>query len=116
MPFAVSALYAAGGLYSTAEDLSRWHEALFTHQLLDEAQLQKMLTAYTTNEDGNDWGYGFFMDDMNGQPWAGNGGMFDGYGARIVRYLDNQITVVLLSNQDGEIFMIAEQIDKLFLQ
>ncbi len=116
MPFAVSALYAAGGLYSTAEDLLRWHEAIFNYQLLDEAQVQKMLTVYTTNEDGNDLGYGFLMNEINGQTWAGNGGMFDGYAARIVRYLDNQITVVLLSNQDGEIFTIAEQIDNLFLQ
>lgn len=116
MPFAVSALYAAGGLYSTAEDLFRWHEALFGYQLLDETQVQKMLTAYTTNEDGNDLGYGFLMNKIAGQTWAGNGGMFDGYAARIVRYLDNQITVVLLSNQDGEIFTIAEQIDTLFLQ
>ena len=30
------------------------------------------------------------MNEIEKQPWAGNGGRFDGYAARIVYYLDDQ--------------------------
>lgn len=112
--FDVSSLYASGGLHSTAEDLFRWNEALYNAQLLDETQLQKMLTWHADIDGDQGSGYGIVVGEYFGRKWAGNGGFFDGYGATIGRYLDERITVVLVGNQDMEIFAISEQVDKSF--
>lgn len=110
----ISAFYAAGGLYSTAEDLFRWNEALYNGQLLDETRLQKMLTWHATTANNQGSGYGIVVSEEDGRKWAGNAGAFTGYAARIVRYLDERVTLVLIGNQDMEIFALGEPLDKLF--
>lgn len=109
-----TAFYAAGGLYSTVEDLFRWNEALYNGQVLNETQLQKMLTAHITTDGGNGWGYGLATNEHYGHKWSANGGVADGYAVRNFRYLDDQITILLLCNQDVDISQLGEQVDKMF--
>jgi CubicO group peptidase (beta-lactamase class C family) len=113
--FDPSSLYAAGGLYSTAEDLFRWYEALFNGQVLNEAQLQKMLTAHAISEFGQGSGYGIVVDEDFGRPWAGGGGGLGGYQAVITRYLDERVTILLIGNQDTDIFGISYEVEERFL-
>lgn len=112
--FDPSSLYASGGLYSSAEDLFRWNEALYNGQVLNEAQLQKMLTAHATTEFDQGSGYGIVVAESFGRPAAGNGGFFDGYAAAITRFLDDRITTVVIGNQDMEIFTISDEMEKRF--
>jgi CubicO group peptidase (beta-lactamase class C family) len=112
--FGPSSLYASGGLYSTAEDLFRWNEGLYNGQLLNETQLQKMLTAHATTEFSQGSGYGIVVDESYGRRAAGNGGGLDGYTAVIARYLDDRITTLLIGNQDMDIFSIRDEMEKRF--
>jgi CubicO group peptidase (beta-lactamase class C family) len=109
-----TALYAAGGLYSTAEDLFRWNEALYNGQVLNEAQLQKMLTSHATTEWGEGSGYGIVVGEKYGRPFAHNAGGYDGYGAAIIRYVDDRITSVVIGNQIIDSIEIREEMDRRF--
>lgn len=110
-----SSLYASAGLYSTAEDLFRWYEGLYNGQLLNETQLQKMLTAHATFNSNMGSGYGIVVGETLGHRWAGNGGGRDGYQAVITRYLDDQVTILLIGNQDMDIFGLTDEVEKRFL-
>jgi CubicO group peptidase (beta-lactamase class C family) len=112
--FGPSAFYAAGGLYSTAEDLVRWNEGLYNGQVLSEAQLQKMLTAHAPMPDNMGSGYGIVVGESFGTQWAGSGGGLDGYQAVITRYLDDRVTIVVIGNQDMDSFAISYAVEKRF--
>jgi CubicO group peptidase (beta-lactamase class C family) len=114
VPFDVSSLYASGGVYSTAEDLFRWNEALYNGELLNDTQLQKMLTWHDKNDSGQGSGYGIVVGEYFGRPWAGNGGYFDGYAAVLGRYLNEHITTVLIGNQDMLVFDISDEMEQRF--
>lgn len=113
-PFEVSSLFASGGIYSTAEDLFRWNEALYNGGLLNDAQVKKMLLWHDVNDFGQGSGYGIVVGEDFGRNWAGNGGYFDGYAAVIRRYLDDRITTVLIGNQDMLIFDISDEMERRF--
>lgn len=70
VPFDVSSLYASGGVYSTAEDLFRWNEAIYNGELLNDAQLQKMLTRHDENDVGAGSGYGIVVGERFGRNLA----------------------------------------------
>jgi len=105
----ISALYAAGGCYSTAEDLFRWNEGLYNGRLLNETELKKMLTPHFAMENGEGSGYGIVLSQNAGRKVAGNGGGLDGYFTVIVRYLDDRTTMLVIGNQSKELFAIIDQ-------
>ena len=113
--FKVSALYASGGCYSTAEDLFRWNEGLYNGRLLNATELGKMLASHATIvENGDGSGYGIELYDFAERKWAGNGGGPTGYSAIINRDLDDRLTLLLMGNQDMDIFTANEYTLKYF--
>ena len=97
--------YAAGGLYSTVEDLYRWEQALSTEQLVPQAYLDEMFAPHAAIPDGGGWayGYGWFVGtDQGGRPTDRHPGYLSGFASVIARYPDNGITIIVLSNQQGK--------------
>ena len=95
--------YAAGSLYSTAEDLFIWDRALYKEALLSDASKEKMFTSYM-----NQYGYGWFIDENrefgDGSKEAaivGHGGGINGFNTLIERAPDDGHLVVLLNNTGG---------------
>ena len=106
--FNVSALYASGGCYSTAEDLFRWSEGLYNGKLLNETELKKMLTPHAVDENGYGMGYGVLTFELAGRKAAGNGGGPDGYHSYTTRYFDDYVTSLLIGNQNMDVAVIDE--------
>jgi CubicO group peptidase (beta-lactamase class C family) len=93
--------YAAGALYSTVEDLYRWDQALYTEQLISPELLDLMFTAHAEMPGpGLSYGYGWGVGEMNNHPAVGHGGGIDGFATEIRRYIDDKITIIILSNRD----------------
>ncbi len=95
---------ATGGGYSTAEDLLKFELALRRHKLLNERYTEMLLTGegelgvpgiVPTNE-----AYGFHHDTLNAKHIVGHNGGSPGVSSRLDIYLDQEYTVVLLSNYD----------------
>ena len=89
----MSNVYAAGGLYSTAEDLLLWNQALETEKLVSK----KSLTEIFTPGNGN-VGYGWFINRDANRLSIWQGGLNSGFAAAIFRYPEERACVILLNN------------------
>jgi len=96
----MSGPYAAGGLYSTVEDLYRWDQALYTEQLVPQKVLDAMFTAHASIRDGFSYGYGWFIGKYHNRRSIFHTGGSAGYRSRIDRYPDDKVTVIVLTNQE----------------
>jgi CubicO group peptidase (beta-lactamase class C family) len=95
-PLDTSTLYSAGAIYSTAEDLYRWDQALYTNALLPEKLRSQMFTPLL-----NDYGYGWKIGHPGGRLEISHPGLIDGFAASIARYPAERVTVIVLSNMDA---------------
>lgn len=89
--------YAAGGIYSTVEDLFTWSNGLFTEKIINGNSLKEMLTPYKDN-----YGFGWYVLKLNGEDVVEHGGSISGYSSDILRYTNKGYTVIILSNKQGD--------------
>jgi len=93
--------YAAGGLYTSAEDLYRWDQALYTEKLLP-AKLRDALfqpRVHVADSDGEyDYGYGWHLSQRAGHAAVWHGGLLPGFRSILLRYPAEQATVIVLCN------------------
>jgi CubicO group peptidase (beta-lactamase class C family) len=95
---------ADGSLYFSVLDLSKWDAALYTEKLLKRSSLEQMWTPAKfkngqANKDG--YGFGWFVGERHGHHEISHDGAWQGFETSIVRYVDDQLTVVVLTNLAG---------------
>lgn len=90
-----SIVKGAGGLYSTVDDLFLWDQALYAEKLLSKKSLDAMFTIYS-----GDFSYGWHNDKHFNRRRAFYAGVQIGFKPSIDRYLDDKVTVILLTNSD----------------
>jgi CubicO group peptidase (beta-lactamase class C family) len=93
---------ADGALYTNIPDMAKWDAALYTEKLLKKASLDQMWTPVTLHH-GKTYPYGFGWDvkEVRGHRLIEHGGAWQGFTAYIARYLDDKLTVVVLTNLDA---------------
>ena len=92
---------ADGALYFNVLDLAKWDAALYGEKLLRRSSLDQMWTvAKLRSGQPNPGGYGFawFIDRINGHRVVQHSGTWQGFRTYIARYLDDGVTVVVLTN------------------
>ncbi len=95
---------ADGTLYFTVLDLEKWDAALYTEKLLKRPSLEQMWTVMKLNNgQPNKANYGFAWDinQINGHKVIEHGGAWQGFTCHIARYVDDKLTVVVLTNLDA---------------
>lgn len=85
--------FAAGGLYSTVEDLFLWDRALYTNSPVSKKSLDIIFTPSK-----NDYGYGWVIGTDSNRRVASHSGSIEGFKSVIARYPDEQVSVIVLSN------------------
>jgi len=95
--------YSAGALYSTAEDLYKWDQGLYADRILPRSALALMWTEVLSN-----YGYGWMVSTAEAAsppPWAlpkrfqvVHPGSIKGFTSEILRFPDEHVTVIVLSN------------------
>src|SRR5215471_1678775 len=93
--------FAAGGIYSTVEDLYRFNEALAQDgKLLSADSLKQMFTEYPEAiYQGQHYGYGVVISRQKfGKLLYYHGGGVEGFSSSIQRYPDERVCIVVLSN------------------
>ncbi|MBB1302476.1 MULTISPECIES: serine hydrolase domain-containing protein [unclassified Pseudoalteromonas] len=95
--------YAAGSIYSTARDLVKWDQALYTNKLINK-ELKKQM--YTVSEQRNyalGWEVNQLDADKYGKPLTQvqHGGGIEGFNAFISRIIEDQLLVIILNNTGG---------------
>jgi CubicO group peptidase (beta-lactamase class C family) len=89
-----------GRISSTAADLLKWDQALYTEKLVKQSTLQEAFTPMKLN-DGRLSYYGFgwkLKTDSSFGKIVSHTGDNPGYKTEIVRYIDKKKTVIVLSN------------------
>jgi CubicO group peptidase (beta-lactamase class C family) len=95
----MSVPYAGGALGSTLEDMVRWETALYTGSLLNRESLERMYTpVQLANGDMATYGFGWHLESYRGHRMAHHSGDMAGFLCFMVRFLDDGITIILLSN------------------
>jgi CubicO group peptidase (beta-lactamase class C family) len=88
-----------GSLYSTVEDLFLWDQALYTEKLVTKKSLAAMFTPYMTADWGDGVAYGWFIGkNKSNHKYMGFLGGINGFAAQIMRYPNEKLLVVVLSN------------------
>jgi len=88
-----------GGLFSTLDDLFLWDQALNTECLVPNAALERAFTSGTTNDGTSiDYGFGWYTNVFPGRRHVAHGGSLGAYNNYIIRFLDIQRTIIVLTN------------------
>ena len=95
---------ADGALYFNVLDLARWDQALYTEKLLKKSSLDQMWTVFKLN-DGQpnhaNYGFAWQINQVNGHKVIEHSGAWQGFTTFIARYVDDKLTVVVLTNLDS---------------
>jgi CubicO group peptidase (beta-lactamase class C family) len=108
----MSTAYAAGAIYSTAEDLNKWKASLYTDQLLSDEYRQKLFQPYVPmcpNIGASMgiqlfYGYGFMIGYLPIGPGqqltmiAHGGTVPKTFETFMIRIIENKYTIIVLSN------------------
>jgi len=90
---------ADGSLYLTARDLVAWDAALRERRLLSEASYKAWWTPVSLGDGITfPYGFGWSLSEQRGRRLIEHGGSWQGFRAAIARYVEDELTVVVLAN------------------
>ncbi len=94
---------ADGALYFSVLDLVKWDAALYTDKILKQSNLELMWTPVKLNDGkAEKYGFGWRLDNVNGHKLVEHGGEWQGFTGFISRYVDDKLTVIILTNLSGQ--------------
>jgi D-alanyl-D-alanine carboxypeptidase len=94
--------FAAGMLVSTVGDLVKWDRALGTESLLKRSSLQQMWTPARLSKGAEaEYGMGWEIKKVNGHRLLSHGGGIPGFSTQLSRFVDDHLTVIVLTNADN---------------
>ncbi len=103
------------GIYSSVQDLYLWDQSLYHHSLLSEHSLE---AAFTKGKIRKRWefayGYGFRIKSRDDKKIVYHHGRWEGFRNSFVRMIEDELTVVALSNSDcRSISTISYKLEKM---
>ncbi|MDR7856761.1 serine hydrolase [Tissierella sp.] len=90
--------HAAGSMYSTVEDLYRWDQVLYTEKLVKNETKDQIFKEHIAMPGAGSYGYGWMISDSGIGKIIFHGGNTLGLTANIVRLIDVDLTIIILSN------------------
>jgi CubicO group peptidase (beta-lactamase class C family) len=99
---------SAGGGYSTTQDLLAFGNALLGYELLNQESTETMLEGKVDLRENVQYAYGFFDMLQDGHRRVGHGGGFPGICSILSIYPGLELTVVILSNSDGDCMAVFD--------
>jgi len=111
---------ADGALYFSVLDLAKWDAVLYTEKLLKRSSLDQMWTVTKLkNGEPNSGHYGFGWAILNkgGHRVLDHGGAWQGFKSHISRYVDDKLTVAVLTNlEQADPGVIADHVAKIYFK
>lgn len=95
---------ADGAIYLTVLDMAKWDAALDSEKLLKRASLDRMWTPVKLNDGKpaeSGYGFGWMIGETRGHRVIQHGGAWQGFCAYIARYVDQKLSVIVLTNRAG---------------
>ena len=96
------ALRPSGAFLSNVLDLAKWDAALYTERLFKQPSREQMWTAVKLNGGTTyPYGFGWELDSVGGHRQIHHGGSLPGFRAELSRFVDDKLTVIVLTNSDN---------------
>jgi CubicO group peptidase (beta-lactamase class C family) len=97
-------VYGDKNIYSTVRDLLKWDQALHNGQLFKKETLEAAYSGYSFERPGiNNYGLGWRMFLLrNGKKFIYHNGWWHGNRTAFYRLLDENVTIIALSNNDSK--------------
>jgi CubicO group peptidase (beta-lactamase class C family) len=93
---------ADGSLYLTVLDMAKWDGALYSEKLLKRTSLDQIWTPVKLNSGKTTaYGFGWVITGINNHKLIEHGGAWQGFTTHIARYVDDKLTVIVLTNLAG---------------
>ncbi|SHN79077.1 serine hydrolase domain-containing protein [Bradyrhizobium erythrophlei] len=104
-------IVGSGSFYTTVSDLGLYDRALATNSLLSEAGMREIFTSGRTNDgSATNYGFGWYVGVNHLGRFAEHEGSWSGFYSYICRYLDQPLSIFVLSNHpDLDLFEIASE-------
>jgi CubicO group peptidase (beta-lactamase class C family) len=94
--------YSAGCILSTVDDMNKWNTGLNTYKLLKKENTEKLYVNYKlSNGESTNYGYGFFLNNINESPSYEHGGGAPGFASNGIYLPNEDVYVIILSNCKG---------------
>lgn len=111
---------ADGALYTNILDLAKWDAALSRKQFVKESSYQAMWSPVKLNSGKTyPYGFGWFLSSQDGRRVASHDGAWQGFTMSIIRYLDDHLTVIVMTNLDSDSSdpeKIAQEVGDVYLK
>ena len=111
---------ADGALYTNVLDLAKWDSALYTTKLIKRSSLDAMWTpARLTSGKTYPYGFGWDLASKKGHRAVSHDGAWQGFTMSMSRYLDERLTVIVMTNLDSDNSTpekIADEVARIFLK
>jgi CubicO group peptidase (beta-lactamase class C family) len=89
---------AAGGIYTTAEDLLRFDQALYGDKLLTARYRNEMFSPAILGKNGNGYGFGWMIRKQFNRLCLRHDGGSNGFTSTLDRYPADRVTIIVESN------------------
>jgi CubicO group peptidase (beta-lactamase class C family) len=110
---------ADGSLYFSIVDLAKWDASLYTEVPLKHSTLQQMWEVAKLRDgkpNAGHYGFGWFVESRHGHHVVEHEGQWQGFETQISRYLDDELTVVVLTNLgSADPHRIADKVAAIYL-
>ena len=111
-------LFSAGEIVSTISDVMKWDAGLDTEKILKNSSKEQMWTSGKLNN-GKSTGYGFgwFLNPLDGHKNIGHSGSTSGFSASNQRFPDDGLQIIVLCNsgEDGVATQVAKLVAGVYL-
>jgi D-alanyl-D-alanine carboxypeptidase len=96
------ALRPSGAFLSSVLDLAKWDAALYTDKILKQSTLSQVWMPVKLNSGAtHPYGFGWELSTVAGHKMVHHGGSLPGFRAQFMRFVDDKLTVVVLTNGDN---------------
>jgi CubicO group peptidase (beta-lactamase class C family) len=93
IPWDSTATYSAGSLYSTVEDIYRWHQGVLNYKIYNKLSLEKTTTPFLEG-----YGMGCWIDTIYGKKVVSHGGNILGFTGYYGRIQEEDVCIIILNN------------------
>ncbi len=103
-------------IYSTARDLLKWDQALYTNQIFTAQTLEEAFTPYSNEKAGiKNYGFGWRMNIYpNGKKIIFHGGWWHGNNTMLMRLVQDSTTIIILGNKYNRNVYDAKKMANIF--
>ncbi len=103
-------------IYSTARDLLKWDQALYTNQIFSAKTLEAAFTPYSNEKAGEkNYGFGWRMNIYpNGKKIIFHGGWWHGNNTMLMRLIQDSATIIILGNKYNRNVYQAKKMANIF--